>query len=117
MVLLCIWTGAAAAGRPARSAELKALAASVRDYVRVSGCCAANTKLRVISGSVSTVNRDFATVSIPVKDSRGSAGPRATVVLVHTYSGRWTVIALGTARLACGVSPAIRRDLRLPACR
>ena len=91
--------------------ELRAVAAGVRVYLKASGCCSSATRFRVAAPVwISTVDRDFALARVAMVPANGAVGPHATVVLVHTASGRWTVIALGTAKLACGVAPSVRRD-------
>ena len=98
----------AAAARPARPAEAKAIIASTQAYVL--NCCRIG-RTAVTSIQISTVDTDFARAAISAP-----GGPHGTGVLVHTHSGRWTVIALRTARLACGISTTIRHDLHLPSC-
>ncbi len=118
LVAGCVCAGllpaTAAGARPARPAEVRAIVASARAFART--CCGI-ARISATAARVSTVDRDFAAVTIRDTGTGGPPGPRATVVLVHTYSGRWTVVALGTARLACGISGAVRKDLGLPRCR
>lgn len=118
VVAICVALvpGRAEARRTATPAEARAVQAGVRTYAATSGCCI-SAGVRFVGTWISTVDRDFGVAKIVSLGTDGSPGPRATAVLVHTHSGRWTVIALGTARLACGVAPQIRRDLRLPSCR
>ncbi len=116
VVFVILLPGQANARRVATKAEKLGLQAGVRTYVATSGCCAAGTGLRFLSASVSTVNKDFGTARVAARTQDGSLGPRATIVLVHTRSGRWTAIAFGTNGLACGLNPKIRRDLRLTTC-
>lgn len=116
----CIWLalipGAALARRPATPVERQAISKSVRLYTAESGCCA-NAQFRILTPIwVSTKDRDFAVARILALGTNASAGPSATVVLVHTSSHKWVAIALGTARLACALPNAIRNDLRLPRC-
>lgn len=109
--------GLADARRPATKSEVRGIQAGVRTYAATSDCCAPGTGLRFISASVSTYNKDFALARVAARTMEGIPGPRATVVVVHTRSGKWTAIAFGTTRLACGLNPRIRRDLGLTACR
>lgn len=114
-VWLCVSPGVALARRPAKPVERRAITRSVRLYTHASGCCAA-VPIRVLSPIwISTKDPDFAAARIKAVGST-PPGPRATVILVHTYSRRWVVIALGSARLACAVPAAVRSDLRLPSC-
>lgn len=113
---LLLAPGLADARRPATKAEVKGIQAGVRTYAATSGCCAPGTTLRFLSAAVSTHNKDFGVAKVAARTQDGGLGPRATVVLVHTRSGRWTAIAFGTNRLACGLNPKIRRDLGLTAC-
>ncbi len=107
----------AEARRAATKAETRGLQAGIRTYIATSGCCGEGADFRLVSTWISTVNRDFGIARLLAVTRDGTPGPRATVVLVHTRSGKWTPIAFGTARLACGVTPKIRRDLRLATCR
>jgi hypothetical protein len=117
---LCMWLaltpGTAFARRPATPVEQQAISRSVRLYTAASGCCA-TSRFRVLTPIwVSTKDRDFAIARIRALGQNASAGPSAAVVLIHTYSRKWVVIALGSARLACALPNAIRHDLRLPSC-
>lgn len=107
--------GTAAARRIAYPNETQALTAGIRIYTTTSGCCAIG-RFRITAAWISTVNPDFAVAKVAASEPSGGPGPHATAVLVHTHSGRWTVIALGTAKLACGLNPRIRHDLHLPRC-
>ncbi len=116
----CFWLGlipgAAFARRPAGPVEQLAIARSVQLYTHTSGCCAV-VRFRVLRPIwISTKDADFAAARIEALGPNSSPGPRATVILVHTYSRKWVVIALGTARLACAVPASAREDLRLPSC-
>jgi hypothetical protein len=118
MAVICaaLLAGQAQARRPATQSEARAMRAGVTSYVLGSGCCIVGTRFRVLGSWVSTVQSDFGRINIATYDRSRRVGPRATVVLVHTRSGVWTVIAFGTARIACGVTPQIRRDLGLLPC-
>lgn len=115
-IAIALSPGQAEARRSASPAEARALFAGVRTYLATSGCCRVGS-VRLEKAWLSTVNKDFGVAKIATTGVNGPRGPRATAVLVHTRSGRWTVIALGTAGLACGVAPKIRGDLRLQPCR
>ena len=108
--------GSAAARRIADGAETRALKAGLQTYLSTSGCCAV-ARFRLVGPAwISTVDKDFGSARIRATNPNGRPGPQATAVLVHTHSGRWTVIAFGSAKLACGVIPPVRSDLRLPRC-
>ncbi len=115
-VLLGVFPGSASARRVARAGELRSISTAVRGYAHSSGCWATG-RVRVLRPAwISTVDPAFRVTTVAIARATGGAAPRASIVLVHAYSGALVVIALGTARLACGVTPAIRHNLRLPAC-
>lgn len=116
LILVSGIVGTAAAARIATPREKAGIAAGVRGYMKTSGCCA-TARAKLILYRVSSLDPDFATVTIHAVRPGGLDGPSAIAVLVHTYSGQWATIAFGTARLACGVQPRVRRDLGLPPCR
>jgi len=104
----------AAASRSPTSIERTALDRTVIKYIDTAQdhCCAKGLHAKVIAIRVSTVDPTWALVGTAIRTASGQQGQGADLVM-HRVRSTWLVTDLGTAVLGCGVSKAVRTDLRL----